>query len=173
MEVEGARLLLRDGGELVRRRGFRRMVLGMVVVVMAVGAATGPQDKPVAAPAPASCHGRVLTMFLPRDRYPGIDAHIVASWAAGYPRTLRINRSGAAGRRARLLGWWQERHPQRKGDGLDLDEAPAAALRSSWRADVRPIPAHENRSAGSSLGAQIAGYPDGTCVRYSFTRRPR
>jgi hypothetical protein len=119
----------------------------------------------------ASCHGRVEHVVLSRSKYPHIVDHVEDSWALGYPRVLRVHRAGATERRARLLGWWQRKHPQPKGDGLDLDEAPAAMLRVSWRADVRPIAAAENRSAGASLGGQLRGVPDGTCVDYRFTGR--
>lgn len=117
--------------------------------------------------APASCRGAVAVVELPRSRYPHIVAHIEDSWAR-YPRVLRVNRSGAAGRRARLLGWWEARHPQPTGDHMDLDEEPAAVLRSSWRASVRPVEEGENRGAGAKLGAELRGVRDGACVRYDF-----
>lgn len=119
----------------------------------------------------ASCPGRIAIVELPRAKYPHIVAHIEDSWDAGYPRTLRVNRPGADGRRSRLLGWWEARHPQPTGDGKDLDEEPAAVLRRSWKASVRPIAAHENRSAGATLGAQLRGVPNGACVRYDFGSR--
>lgn len=147
------------------RKLLKWCLIGLVLV-MAVGAASGHRESGGAVA--SSCHGKVAKVYLPELRYPGIVAHIRYSWAHGYPKTLRIHREGAKQRRDRLLGWWGRRHPQPKGDGMDLDEAPAAVLRDSWRADVRPIPAHENRSAGASLGAQIAGVPNGTCVRYRF-----
>lgn len=167
MEVEGARLLIRDVGGVMRWWRWPLVLLGCVMVV---GVLSPHRER--AGAAPASCGGRVVVVSLPESRYPGIVEHIRYSWSRGYPKVLRIHREGASGRRDRLLGWWERRHPQPRGDGLDLDEEPATVLRDSWRADVRPIPAHENRSAGASLGAQIAGYPDGTCVRYAFKARP-
>lgn len=143
----------------------------MVLVVIAlVGALVGSLwgSRGAAPTSAGSCAGRAKVVHLARSEYPNIVAHVEASWQAGYPRVLRVNRVDASARRARLLEWWQVRHPQPRGDGLDLDEAPAAALRSSWRADVRPVPAHENRSAGASLGGQLRGVRDGSCVRYDF-----
>jgi hypothetical protein len=161
MELDGAQLLIGDAGRMLRR-GWKAAVL-LFIVCGAIGAANPGRHEA----APAGC-GTVATVSLPASKYPRITQHIRDSWAAGYPRTLRIHRGGAKQRRDRLLSWWQRSHPQPRGDGLDLDEAPAAVLRAGWRADVRPIPERENRSAGASLGAQIARYPDGTCVKYAF-----
>jgi hypothetical protein len=114
------------------------------------------------------CKGHVAMIEMPRAKYPRIVDHIEDSWAKGYPVVLRVHRAGSVQRRTRLLGWYEARHPQPKGDGLDLDESPAASLRSSWRADVKPIGSHENRSAGNKLGRELRGLRDGTCVRYDF-----
>lgn len=160
MELDGLQLLIGDASTMLRR-GWKGAVL-LLIVVGAIGAANPSKNT-----AQTGC-AKVATVNLPASKYPNITQHIRDSWAAGYPRTLRIHRGGAKQRRDRLLKWWQRSHPQPKGDGLDLDEAPAAVLRAGWRADVRLIPEHENRSAGASLGAQIAGYPDGSCVRYAF-----
>ena len=99
-----------------------------------------------------------------RSKYPNIVAHIKESWREGFPRVLRINRDGTDDRRDALL----EGVPTRRG--YDRDEAPAAVLRSTVRASVRYVPSSENRSAGSSLGSQLAPYCDGTRVRYRCTR---
>lgn len=147
----------------------RRMwgVLAAALAALVVSMGSGGNDAQTKTTA-VGCKGHVVTIDMPRARYPAIVRHIEDSWAAGYPRVLRVNRAGASQRRDHLLTWWQRSHPQPKGDGLDLDEAPAAALRSSWRADVRPIDEHENRGAGAKLGAEMRGLRDGTCVRYSF-----
>ena len=142
--------------------------LAALVTTLAVSGPLGDRD---AAPAPAkaaSCPGKVTIIEMPRSKYPRIVDHIEDSWAKGYPRVLRVNRKGAEQRRERLLDSYVARHPQPKGDGLDLDEEPAAVLRKSWRASVRPIPQGENRSAGGTLGAEIRGLPDGKCVKYDF-----
>jgi hypothetical protein len=150
-------------------------VLVLVRVVAAVVAAAGAtyagslvgSDEPASTAAKA-CPGKVAVIEMPRSKYPNIVDHIEDSWAKGYPRVLRVNRKGAEQRRDKLLDWYEDRYPQPKGDGLDLDEEPAAALRRSWRASVRPIAQRENRGAGGKLGAELRGVPDGACVRYDF-----
>jgi hypothetical protein len=127
------------------------------------------ETRTALAEGPCTTPGHAIRVHLSKSEYPHITAHIRHSWRLGYPHVLRIHRAGADERRAKLLERWQRVHPQPKGDGLDLDEAPAAMLRDRVRADVRPIPAHENRSAGASLGAQLRGYCDGTRVLYIFT----
>lgn len=164
-------------------RGARLRRVGALLAVAAVGAyggaagsSAGPDTGRAVAGVgqPAGCssagRGRPAPVELSRGRYPHIVGHIERSWAAGYPRVLRVNRAGSKQRRDRLLSWWQRSHPQPKGDRLDLDEAPAATLRASWRADVLPVAEHENRAAGSVLGHEIAGLCNGSYVVYRFTR---
>jgi hypothetical protein len=103
-----------------------------------------------------------VVIRLRRTRYPHIVAHIVRSWRRGYPKVLRIHRAGASIRRRRLLAHMATRA------GYDRDEAPAAVLRLTIRADVAYVPARENRAAGASLGDQLRPYCNGQSVRYSF-----
>lgn len=98
-----------------------------------------------------------------RAKYPNIIRHIELSWQRGYPHVLRINRAGASHRRDLLLA-----HIPTK-PGYDRDEAPAAALRDTVKADVMYVPSRENEAAGSSLGRQISRYCDGQRVVYRFT----
>lgn len=148
----------------------RRALASVLVAAAASLGATQP-DQSGSTPAEAvaaGCKGRTVMVEVPRSQYPNITRHIQDSWTKGYPRVLRVNRRGADERRERLLSWYERRHQQPKGDGLDLDERPAAFLRASWRASVRPIPKRENRSEGASVGNQLRGVQDGTCVRYDF-----
>lgn len=103
-----------------------------------------------------------VVIRLRRSRYPHIVAHIIRSWHRGYPTVLRIHRAGAAIRRERRLARVATR------SGYDRDEAPAAVLRLTIRADVAYVPARENRAAGASLGDQLRPYCNGQRVRYSF-----
>ena len=89
-----------------------------------------------------------------------------------------INRKGADARRDRLL----EDIPTRAG--FDRDEYPAAVGRGKangdqrglvrginpvgWMADVAYVPSSENRSHGSSLGAKLRPFCDGTKFQYAF-----
>ena len=106
--------------------------------------------------------GHVVAIHLPKDQYPNIVRHIKRSWRVGYRRVLRINRPGADARRDKALAGIPTK------DGFDRDEAPAAVLRKRWRTDVAYVPSSENRSAGASLGNQIAPYCNGVRVRYRF-----
>jgi hypothetical protein len=97
-----------------------------------------------------------------------------ATLRRGWPLRLVVNRPGADERRDRLL----EDIPTRPG--FDRDEYPPAVGRgrgaglerghnpTGWRADVRYVPSAENRSHGSSLGAKLRAFCNGTRFRYVF-----
>ena len=107
-------------------------------------------------------------------RYPTIRRHVLDAVDAGWPRTLVINRSGADARRDQLL----EGVPTRAG--FDRDEYPPAVGRGKgrglvrglsprgWMASIMYVPSSENRSHGSSLGAQLRRFCNGTRFRYAF-----
>ena len=85
-----------------------------------------------------------------------------------------LNRAGAAARRERLLAPYPTR------PGQDRDEYPPAVGRgkgpglerginpTGWRADVRYVPSHENRSHGSTMGIKLRRFCNGTRFRYAF-----
>jgi hypothetical protein len=111
-------------------------------------------------------------------KYRNIKRHALAAIAEGWPRILVLNRPGADARRDRLL----EDIPTR--EGFDRDEYPPAVGRGrangdqrglvrginplGWMADVMYVPSSENRSHGSSLGANLRGLCNGTRFRYVF-----
>jgi hypothetical protein len=107
-------------------------------------------------------------------RYPHIRRHFLDALRRGWPRTLVLNRRGVQARRERLLA----RYPTRAG--FDRDEYPPAVGRGrgpglergiiprGWRANVRYVPSHENRSHGSTLGIKLRPFCDGTRFRYVF-----
>lgn len=149
-----------------------RRILLLVLATLTVGATSlvkteGPARSSTAV---AGCKGRVAVVDVSQGKYPAIVQHIRSTQAHGASKTLRVNREGASERRERLLSWWEARHPQPKGDGLDLDEQPPAMARATWKADVRPVPQDQNRSQGASMGGQLRGVPDGGCFRWRFTR---
>ena len=110
---------------------------------------------------------------------PAHKAHTLAAIAKGWPRILVVNRPHADERRDRLL----EDIPTRVG--FDRDEYPPAVGRGrangnqrglvrginpiGWMADVMYVPSSENRSHGSSLGAQLRRLCNGVRFRYTFT----
>jgi len=154
-----------------------RLTAAIVAVLLGGGAyayQTGKLPLPVQERASAERSGQAKTedCLSPRkpvvvrfseSEYPNIVAHIRESWREGYPKVLTINREGADERRDQLLADVPTK------PGYDRDEAPAAVLRDQVEASVKYIPSSENRSAGSSLGRQIAPYCDGVKVRYRFT----
>lgn len=143
--------------------------LAAALAALVVSLSSGDSDAQTKTSA-AGCKGHVATVDVSTSKYPAIADHIRDSWTVGQPKTLRVNRAGASERRSRLLRWWQARHPQPKGDHLDLDEQAPAMARATWKADVRPVPEGENRSQGANMGAQLRGVPNGGCFRWRFTR---
>jgi hypothetical protein len=107
-------------------------------------------------------------------KYPNVRRHFLDALRRGWPRTLVLNRSGADARRDRLL----DSYPTRAGQ--DRDEYPPAVGRGKgpglergvnprgWRADVRYVPSHENRSHGSTMGIRLRRFCNGTRFRYVF-----
>jgi hypothetical protein len=114
-----------------------------------------------------------------KAKYPNISRHFIAAVNRGWPRVMVLNRAGADDRRDRLL----EGFPTRPG--FDRDEYPAAVGRGrpngdlrglvrginplGWMADVAYVRSSENRSHGSSLGAKLRAFCDGTRFRYVFS----
>ena len=140
--------------------------------------ATRPSPRPA-----SSVSGCVRTKLVQRlrfssVRYPNIKAHTLAAIAKGWPRVMVLNRRGAPARRDRLLADIPTK------TGFDRDEYPAAVGRGrpngrqrglvrginplGWMADVQYVPSSENRSHGSSLGAKLRRFCDGTRFAYVF-----
>jgi len=122
----------------------------------------------------------VQRLVFSSNRYPNIKAHTLAAIAKGWPRILVLNRPGAAQRRDRLLE--DSGLPSRADE--DRDEYPPAVGRGrangsqkglvrginplGWMADVMYVPDGENQSHGSSLGAKLRRFCNGTRFRYVF-----
>ncbi len=140
------------------------------------GSSSPPATKPK-----ASCvrTSRVLRLRFSATKYKNIKRHTERAIARGWPRVMVLNRPRAGKRRDRLL----EGIPTRAG--FDRDEYPAAVGRGrsnakqrglvrgsnpiGWRADVAYVPSGENRSHGSSLGAKLRRFCNGTRFRFVFT----
>lgn len=144
----------------VPKAGRRLIVLFVLAPpVMGVLPHVLPQDGVLVGD---SCERTTARVYLSKRKYPAIVAHIKVSWRKGYPHVLTIHRKHADERRERLLRGIPTK------PGYDRDEAPAATLRSSWRADVAYVPSSENRSAGARLGNAIEGHCNGSKVLYVF-----
>ena len=117
---------------------------------------------------------RVQNISFSATKYPNIRRHFLDALRKGWPRTLVLNRAGADARRDRLLASYPTR------PGRDRDEYPPAVGRGTgpglergvnprgWRADVRYVPSHENRSHGSTMGIKLRRFCNGTRFRYVF-----
>ena len=149
------------------------------------GGSTAPPPPPVAPPpaarAKSSCSrpSTVQKLLFSSAKYPNIKAHTLAAIVKGWPRVMVLNRKGTDARRGRLL----DLVPTKAG--FDRDEYPAAVGRGKpngkqrglirginpigWLADVQYVPSSENRSHGSSLGAKLRRFCNGTRFRYVFT----
>lgn len=131
-----------------------------------------PAGAPPAGADSKSCkHTRsTIKVVYSRAKYPNIIRHITDSIAKGYPRLLRINRIDSARRRAKLLAGIPT------APGMDRDEYPPDVARGrgtgvgDTHADVRLVPASENRSSGSVLGHRLSPYCNGT--HFTFIFRP-
>ena len=140
------------------------------------GGGGAPQPEPSASAGPSGCvrPSAVQNISFSKTKYPNIRRHFLAALRNGWPRTLVLNRVGAAARRERLLAPYPTR------PGLDRDEYPPAVGRGKgpglergvkprgWRADVRYVPSHENRSHGSTMGIKLRRFCNGTRFRYVF-----
>jgi hypothetical protein len=138
-------------------------------------AATPPTSTADAAN-PANCKKPtgVQNITFSKTKYPNIRKHFLGALRKGWPRTLVLNRDGAAERRARLLEGVATK------SGYDRDEYPPALARGrgagltkgidprGWRADVALVPSHENRSHGSTMGLKLRRFCNGTKFRYVF-----
>ena len=134
------------------------------------------QPEPSASSGPSGCvrPSAVQNISFSATKYPNIRRHFLAALRTGWPRTLVLNRVGADARRERLLAPYPTR------PGQDRDEYPPAVGRGKgpglerginprgWRADVRYVPSHENRSHGSTMGIKLRRFCNGTRFRYVF-----
>jgi hypothetical protein len=139
------------------------------------GGGADPAPTPTPDPKPSCTKpSRVQSITFSKAKYPHIRSHAILAIRDGWPSVLVVNRPGADARRDRLL----EDVPTR--DGYDRDEYPPAVGRGrgkglvrgshprGWMADVEYVRSAENRSHGSSLGAKLRRFCDGTKFRYRF-----
>ena len=93
-------------------------------------------------------------------RYPQTAEHIRFAIKKGMPDFVTLGREGAADRRTASLRGIKTR-PE-----YDRDEWPMACFAEGGNgADVWYINRRDNRGAGSSIGWQMRGIPDGSKVR--------
>jgi len=94
-----------------------------------------------------------------KSKHPESAQHILDAQAAEQPKTLTINRAVAAQNRKDSLRGVKTK------TGKDRDEYPPAMFKEGGsNASVRHIDPSDNRSSGSSIGAQCRKLPCGTQV---------
>ncbi len=94
------------------------------------------------------------------ERYPQTAEHILRAQKMGFPEFVTLDRDNAAQRRILSLAGVEVR------DIYDRDEWPMAVFREGGsNANVVYIEGSDNRGAGSSVGRQLRGIPDGSIVR--------
>ena len=93
-------------------------------------------------------------------KYPQTAEHIRIAQAMGFPEFVTLGRTDAANRRKSSLS------DVKASTIYDRDEWPMAVFREGGHgSDVAYIEGRDNRGAGSSLGWQMRGFPDGSRVR--------
>jgi deoxyribonuclease NucA/NucB len=104
------------------------------------------------------------TLTISLARYPNVGDHARDAIAAGESGVCTIDRKGAALRRKDSL------RGIATAPGKDRDEfPPAICLEGGKGADVRLVPAKENRSEGAWMSGQLAKWPDGTRIRITVS----
>lgn len=112
----------------------------------------------VAAPGAQACSlvSRPVVVDLNDVRTPATVLHVRDAVRAGQPRELHLDRVNADAHRALSL------RGIATAPGKDRDEyPPAASAEGGAGADVRLIPSGDNRSAGSTMRAQLAPFCEG------------
>jgi len=115
-------------------------------------------------PKPVHAEGKPHDVVVHRSRHPEAAAHIDHAQRQGQPSVLHVDRAGADARRRASTG--SVNRETSPGRGYDRDEYPPAFTREGGaNANVRFIPARDNRGAGSAMGRQINGVKEGEKIR--------
>lgn len=131
------------------RKRLAGVALLVAIATPAMAEATSAQNE--------SCNrapnGLAVVVNLDNEEHRGTISHVFAAVLEGQPRVLHIDRADAdVHRRASLRGI-----PTRAG--FDRDEYPPASSREGGAgASVAYVRSHDNRSAGSKMGHDLAGY---------------
>lgn len=97
----------------------------------------------------------------PKERYPETGSHIQEAIRKGHSDVCTIDRNGADARRQESLKGIPTK------PGFDRDEWPmAVCLEGGKGASVQYVSPSDNRGAGSWVGHQISGFPDGKRILF-------
>lgn len=143
-----------------RQRLLALTVAALLVVFLMLIVATAHPQAPTCDREP---HGHAIVVNLDNGKSPEAIRHEREAVASGSPRYLHWAPARAAANRAASL-----RGVATKA-GFDRDEyPPAATAEGGAGADVRLIPAADNRSAGARIGAIMRPY----CAGQAFILEP-
>ncbi|WP_338860837.1 NucA/NucB deoxyribonuclease domain-containing protein [Xenorhabdus griffiniae] len=169
-ELENAGLSKADAAQYVKEEQRNLMLLETATGIIGAKASDKMQEKPSSVP---SIKGSIVNkgssseqhtnehkvIVVDKTKYPESAKHIEDAQKAGHPNVLTIDREGAAQRRRESL----KNTPPVKG--ADRDEYPPAMFKEGGSgASVRPITPSDNRGAGSCIGQQCRGLPNGATV---------
>lgn len=106
-------------------------------------------------------HGpEYYVVIVDSQKYPQTAEHIRMAQTMGFPEFVTLGRVDAAERRKASLA------DVKVSPIYDRDEWPMAVFEEGGQgADVAYIEGSDNRGAGSSIGWQMRGFPDGSRVR--------
>ncbi len=109
----------------------------------------------------SSGHGpEYYVVIVDSQKFPQTAEHIRMAQNMGFPEFVTLGRADAAERRKASLA------DVKASPIYDRDEWPMAVFEEGGQgADVAYIEGHDNRGAGSSIGWQMRGFPDGSRVR--------
>lgn len=158
----------------MKRRSPIRAAVYIVLLVLMFGIylthgddQTAPRPS-YAAIVPHHASPTCVTIELNNFKHRHILDHAWDAIKAGKPKVLHIARDEADANREASTS----PYPTKKG--YDRDEYPPAMSDEGGKgADVRYVRSSENRSAGSEMGRQLRGYPDGQCFKYEDPPRWR
>lgn len=113
----------------------------------------------------AGSSGADYTIVFPADRFPETARHIKNAIEAGASDVCTIDRGGADANRDESLKGIPTKN------GYDRDEWPMAMCAEGGSgANIAYIKPADNRGAGSWVSNELEDYPDGTRVRFEFSR---
>jgi Deoxyribonuclease NucA/NucB len=112
---------------------------------------------------------------MPMWRYPEAGGHIMDKQGSRAPLT-RGKKGSSKGRREEALAAWSATDEGRMFmpmKCIDRDEyPPAMSLEGGKGSSVRPIDSSDNRGAGSCMGSQLSGLPEGGRFSFIFEQAP-
>lgn len=135
----------------------------IITVLLLIAAYWFEQNGDLPGSQPAAEDTDVVQLRFPSERFPETARHIQEAIRSGESSICTIDRQEADENRKESL----KGVPTKKG--YDRDEWPMAMCKEGGSgADIEYITPSDNRGAGSWVGNQLEGLPDGTRVQFMF-----